>query len=97
MRKKQGMNQETVEKRIRRKLNEAFSPILLEIEDESAQHHGHTGHRPGGESHFRIKIVSATFKGLTKIASHRAIYAVLADDMKEGGIHALALETKAEE
>ncbi|MGB9152809.1 MAG: BolA family protein, partial [Alphaproteobacteria bacterium] len=56
---------------------------------------GHAGHRTGGETHFRVKIISPAFKGLTKLASHRAVYAVLADDMKEGGIHALALDISA--
>ena len=89
------MNQETVATLIRRKLTSAFAPILLEIEDELARHAGHAGHRTGGETHFRVKIISPAFKGLTKLASHRAVYAVLADDMKEGGIHALALDISA--
>jgi BolA protein len=91
------MNQETAGERMRRKLTQAFAPILLEIEDESAQHAGHAGHRPSGETHFRVKIVSHAFKGLTKVASHRAVYAALAEEMQEGGIHALALDIKAEE
>lgn len=91
------MNSENAAARIRRKLTEAFAPILLEIEDLSAQHIGHAGYREGGETHFRVKIVSPTFKGLTKIEGHRAVYAVLADDMKEGGIHALVLDVSAEE
>ena len=90
------MNSETATTRIQRKLTAAFAPILLEIEDESAQHAGHTGHRPGGETHFRIKIISDAFKGLTKLASHRAVYAVLAEEVREGGIHALALDIKEE-
>ena len=90
------MNSETATTRIQRKLTAAFAPILLEIEDESAQHAGHTGHRPGGETHFRIKIISGAFKGLTKLASHRAVYAVLAEEVREGGIHALALDIKEE-
>jgi BolA protein len=91
------MNSETTSSRLRHKLTEAFAPILLEIEDESARHQGHAGHRPGGETHFRVKIVSPSFKGLTKVASHRAIYEALAEEMREGGIHALALDVKTEE
>ena len=88
------MNHETTAMRLRRKLTEAFSPILLEIEDESARHAGHAGHRASGETHFNVRIVSPAFKGLTKVASHRAVYAILAEEMKEGGIHALALDIK---
>ena len=87
------MNLEKTEARIRRKLTNAFAPILLEIVDESAKHVGHAGHRTGGETHFRVKIVSKKFAGLAKVAAHRLVYEVLADDMVEGGIHALALET----
>jgi len=92
-RKKMGINPENTAARIRRKLTAAFTPILLEIVDESASHAGHIGN-PGGDSetHFRVKIISTVFAGQNKVARHRAVYAVLADDMKEGGIHALALD-----
>jgi len=86
------MNLENTAERILRKLTASFAPILLEIEDESALHDGHAGHRTGGQTHFRVKIVSPAFKGMSRVAAHRAIYEVLADDMKEGGIHALALD-----
>ena len=86
------MNPEKTTDRIRRKLTDAFNPILLEIEDESARHIGHAGHRLGGESHFRVKIISPVFAGLSKVSSHRAVYDVLKEEMHEGGIHALVLE-----
>ena len=89
------MNHENTIDRMRRKLTAAFQPILLEIHDESAHHAGHTGARAGGETHFRVKITSPAFTGMSRVAQHRAIYAALADDMQEGGIHALALETQA--
>ena len=43
------------------KLRTRFAPTRLSIEDESSQHRGHSGHREGGESHFRVEIVSAAF------------------------------------
>jgi BolA family transcriptional regulator, general stress-responsive regulator len=89
------MKEENTATRIHKKLTEAFKPILLEIEDESRKHAGHAGHRPSGETHFRVKIVSTSFTSLTKVAQHRAVYDVLSEDMKEGGIHALALQTDA--
>ena len=88
------MNLEKTAEIMRRKLTDAFTPILLEIVDESAKHAGHAGARPGGETHFRVKIISAAFAGMSKVARHRAVYAALADQMQKGGIHALALETK---
>ena len=86
------MNSETTATRIQRKLTAAFTPTLLEIKDESAKHAGHAGSRPTGETHFHVKIVSKAFEGMPPVARHRAIYQTLADDMKEGGIHALALD-----
>ncbi|MGB8671804.1 MAG: BolA/IbaG family iron-sulfur metabolism protein, partial [Pseudolabrys sp.] len=41
---------------ITKKLTEAFTPQSLEVLDESHQHEGHAGHRPGGQTHFRIYI-----------------------------------------
>ena len=48
---------------IRNKLEAAFSPNRLEIEDDSARHHGHAGSREGGESHFNVLIEAKAFEG----------------------------------
>ena len=77
---------------LREKLAAAFSPESLAIEDESSRHAGHSGARTGGESHFRVRIVSASFRGLTRVERQRRVYAVLADEI-EAGLHALALTT----
>ncbi|MDE1900383.1 MAG: BolA family transcriptional regulator [Alphaproteobacteria bacterium] len=82
---------EPVADRLRRILDAHFSPTALEIHDESARHAGHAGARPGGDSHFRIRIVSAGFAGMNRVARHRAVYAALEAEMKNT-IHALALE-----
>ena len=75
---------------IRRKLSEAFVPAELSITDDSARHEGHAGARPGGETHFTVKIVSPAFAGLSRLERQRRVYAVLADELKSQ-IHALAL------
>ncbi len=77
---------------IRQKLDAAFRPIVLEITDDSARHAGHAGAREGGESHFRVTLVSTAFAGLAHLARHRLVYAALGDIMKEK-VHALALQT----
>ena len=77
---------------IKTKLNEDLAPARLEINDESARHHGHSGARPEGESHFSVTIVSAIFDGMNRIERQRLVYRVLADEMKSD-IHALALTT----
>jgi BolA protein len=77
---------------LREKLQAAFAPETLAIDDESSRHAGHSGAREGGESHFRVRIVSAAFKGLTRVERQRRVYAALADEF-EAGLHALALTT----
>lgn len=79
---------------ITQKLTEAFAPEHLEVIDESHRHEGHAGHRPGGESHFRVHIVAKAFSGKGRVDRHRAINAALADQIA-GGIHALAIHASA--
>lgn len=85
-----------VGKTLEAKLRAAFVPISLEVIDESSQHQGHAGARPDGESHFRVKIVAAAFKGKSRVEQHRMINAVLAPELKER-VHALAIEASAPE
>jgi BolA family transcriptional regulator, general stress-responsive regulator len=79
---------------IRRKLSEAFAPSELTVTDDSARHEGHAGARPGGETHFTVKIVSPAFAGLARVERQRRVYAVLGDELKSQ-VHALALTTLA--
>lgn len=76
------------------KLTEAFSPQSLKVVDESHQHEGHAGHREGGQTHFRVYIVSDAFKGKTRIERHRMINAKLSGELA-GGVHALAIHATA--
>jgi BolA protein len=79
---------------ITKKLTEAFMPVNLQVLDESHQHEGHAGHRPGGQTHFRVYIVSEAFKGKSRLERHRMINQLLSAEM-EGGIHALAIHAAA--
>jgi BolA protein len=79
---------------ITNKLREAFSPESLDVVDESHLHEGHTGHRPGGETHFRVYIVSPAFKGKSRIERHRMINSALAAELA-GSVHALAINAQA--
>jgi BolA protein len=81
-----------VAKAIDNKLRARFTPARLSIEDESSRHRGHAGHREGGESHFRVEIVSAAFEGQSRVARQRLVYQTLADEFA-AGLHALALTT----
>jgi BolA protein len=79
---------------IQRKLVAAFAPTQLAVVDDSERHKGHAGYRPGGETHFGVRIVSPAFAGLSRVERQRLVYAALADEMKSR-IHALALVTLA--
>ena len=79
---------------IRGKLTERFSPIRLEISDESHRHAGHEGARPEGETHFSVTIVAAAFIGLSRVARQRLVYQTLAEELATR-IHALSLITLA--
>ena len=75
---------------ITEKLSKAFAPESLRVEDESHLHEGHAGHRPGGQTHYRVYIVSDAFRGKSRVERHRMINAALAADLA-GGVHALAI------
>lgn len=81
---------------IERKLTEALAPIRLEVVDDSGRHAGHAGHRPGGESHFSVRVVSAAFAGKSRVERHRMVNTVLADELA-GPVHALQLTTQTPE
>ena len=79
---------------IRSRLEEALSPIRLEVIDESHLHAGHVGAKPDGETHFRVTAVSQIFEGQTRIGRQRYVYGLLAD-LLEGPVHALSLNLSA--
>ena len=79
---------------IAEKLRRAFAPESLRVEDESNRHEGHAGHRPGGQTHFRLYIVSEAFRGKSRLERHRMINATLAREL-QGDVHALAIHASA--
>jgi len=83
----------TVADAIRDKLTRAFHPTALAVVDESHLHAGHAGAREGGESHFRVEIVSEVFVGLSRVARHRRVHDILADELR-GSVHALAVTAR---
>jgi BolA protein len=79
---------------IRRKLEAAFAPSRLDIVDDSDKHHGHAGHREGGQSHFTVTIESAAFAGLGRVERQRRINQALAEELS-GPVHALSIKAAA--
>ncbi len=77
-----------------RKLKQRFAPVELNLIDESHHHAGHSGARPDGESHFKVKIVADAFAGQSLVQCHRLINETLAEELKER-VHALSIQAKA--
>jgi BolA family transcriptional regulator, general stress-responsive regulator len=74
---------------IRRRLAH-LQPSRLELIDDSAQHAGHRGARPQGESHFRLLIVADVFDGRSRIERQRIVYGALGD-LLQTDVHALSI------
>ena len=79
------------------KLTTRFEPQVLEVIDESGRHAHHKPHpgsagwREGGETHFRVRIATRHFDGMSRLAQHRLVMETL-DDEIQAGVHALAIE-----
>ncbi|MEM1370920.1 MAG: BolA family protein, partial [Pseudomonadota bacterium] len=71
-------------------LQAEFEPDHIELANESELHAGHRGSPGTGESHFRVTVISAKFENMSRVARHRHINALLADELA-AGVHALAL------
>ena len=76
---------------IKAKLADKFTPAFLDVIDESNKHFGHAGWREGGETHFRVRIATRHFDGMSRVAQHRAVMDVLDAELK-AKVHALAIE-----
>jgi BolA protein len=64
----------------------------LQVIDESADHAGHVGANGTGlGTHFRVRIATPMFEGLSRVQRHRLVYDALQDYI-DAGLHALAIE-----
>ncbi|MFN6956054.1 MAG: BolA family protein [Acetobacteraceae bacterium] len=82
--------------RIRHAIETRFAPAEILVRDDSAQHAGHAGARPGGETHYHVLVVSPAFRGLSRVARSRAVHEALAAEFASG-LHALALTLRTPE
>jgi BolA protein len=82
--------------RIRARITERFTPLRLELDNESARHAGHAGVREagtaaaGGETHYALLVVSDAFAGLGRVQRSRLVHEALEEEFR-GGLHALSL------
>lgn len=74
-------------------LRELFSPLDFVLTDDSSRHAGHAGARPGGQTHYSLRLVSARFEGLSRVARQRLVYQALGGEF-ETGLHAFSLDLK---
>ena len=70
-----------------------LQPSMLDIQDDSAQHAGHAGSEAGSR-HFSVTIVSEHFRGLSRLARHRAVLDRVGDLIPHP-VHALAIRAYA--
>ncbi len=84
----------SIRDQITSKLSEGLSPTSLAVHDESDQHRGHGGWREGGETHFRVEVISESFAGKSRVERHRIVNALLAEELA-GRVHALAISARA--
>ncbi|MSO91243.1 MAG: BolA family transcriptional regulator [Acetobacteraceae bacterium] len=82
--------------RIEAILWQGFTPSLLRVTDDSAHHAGHAGARPGGETHYTVLAVATAFRGLSRVARHRAVNTALMTEFTTG-LHALTLVLRTPE
>ena len=75
-------------------LTQAFAPTRLEVINDSAKHHGHTGDDGSGESHFTVVIESAAFAGKSRLERQRMVNRALGD-IPGGRVHAMAIRAFA--
>jgi BolA protein len=80
----------TLAETIETKLRAALEPTVLEVVNESSMHNV----PKGSETHFRVVVVSPAFEGKARVARHQLVYKTLADEMKPGRIHALAITSR---
>jgi BolA protein len=85
---------DTRAERLRATLTHAFPGAEVTVRDDSHQHAGHSGARPGGETHYTVRVVAPGFAGQTRLARSRAVHAALEAEFGTG-LHALALELRA--
>jgi stress-induced morphogen len=86
--------------RLQATLTRIFAPLILQIQDDSAHHAGHSGAQAGGQSHYSVLMVSAAFQGVNRVARSRAVHTALESEFgspEQGGMHALALTLRTPE
>lgn len=80
--------------RLHNLLSARFAPDFLRISDDSAQHAGHAGAAPGGQTHYTVEMIASEFAGKSRLARQRSVHEAVAEEFA-AGLHALALRLRA--
>ena len=72
--------------RIERQLTIEFTPLFLNVEDESSNHHVPID----AQTHYKITMASAQFTQISRINRHRMVNNVLKEEFNSG-MHALSM------
>jgi len=81
----------SISKEIEDIIREKFAPEHFELINESDLHIGHAGHDGGGNSHFKLIVVSSVFGGYNRVQRHRLVNDAL-KPLFYKGLHALSLK-----
>jgi BolA protein len=87
-----GRGNVSVTESIRDKLIQGLAPLHLEVVNESRMHNV----PDGSESHFKVLVVADQFEGKRLLVRHRAVNALLAEELA-GPVHALAIHAHTPE
>ncbi len=79
---------------IESRLRAALEPTHVAVTDDSHKHAGHAGHSGSGGTHMSVTVVSAKFEGQSRVDRQRMVYAIFANELSSGAIHAMALTTR---
>lgn len=75
----------------------ALNPIQIELKNDSDKHRGHAHHLGGagfsGETHYKLKLVSALFDGVSRVDRQRMVMDLLKEEFNTG-LHALEIKAK---
>nr|SVE76161.1 EOG090X0K4K [Daphnia hispanica] len=83
------INGNPIELLIRDKLERQFSPVHLDIMNESYMHNV----PKGSETHFKVVVVSHKFENISLLQRHRLVNEILQYELKNG-VHALSIVAK---
>lgn len=85
----------TLAEEMAERLRQRLHPDAVHVDDESWQHEGHAGaNGTGFGTHFRVRITSAAFAGMSRVARHRLVYEALEDFITDRGAHAIAIDAQ---